>query len=111
MREAIEVRVEYYCDDTGKSPFEEWLNSLDPSAKETVLNAIDKRRNSNTGNSRPVGGGVQGLRPGRFRIYYGAYGVKLIILLGGGTKQRQQSDIDAAKSNWRDCKQQKRGRP
>ena len=111
MREAIEVSIEYYYDDMGRSLFEEWYNTLDRSPKEVVLDAVDKRRKGNTGNSRPVGGGVHELRARGFRIYYATQGAKLIILLGGGTKRRQQSDIDAAKSSWWNYKQRKRGQP
>jgi len=32
----------------------------------------------------------------------------LVILLGGGTKQRQHGDIEAALRRWRDYKKQKR---
>jgi putative component of toxin-antitoxin plasmid stabilization module len=34
----------------------------------------------------------------------------LVILLTGGTKQRQQRDIEAAKNNWADYKR-RRARP
>ncbi len=34
-----------------------------------------------------------------YRIYLATGGEKLIILLGGGTKQRQQADIERAKTN------------
>jgi putative addiction module killer protein len=48
-----------------------------------------------------VGGGVLEYRidfgPG-YRIYLGRDGVTNIILLGGGTKQRQQRDIAAAQA-------------
>jgi hypothetical protein len=33
----------------------------------------------------------------------------LVILLGGGTKRRQQHDIEAALRRWRDYKQRKAG--
>jgi len=34
----------------------------------------------------------------------------LVILLTGGTKKRQQRDIDEAHAYWRDYKQSRRGR-
>ena len=35
-------------------------------------------------------------------------GTTLVILLGGGTKRRQQSDIQDALDHWRDYKMRKR---
>jgi putative addiction module killer protein len=35
-----------------------------------------------------------------YRIYLARDGDALIILLGGGTKQRQQTDIERAKAMW-----------
>jgi len=37
-------------------------------------------------------------------------GEALVILLTGGTKKRQQRDIDAAHAYWQDYKKSKRGR-
>jgi putative addiction module killer protein len=45
-----------------------------------------------------------------YRVYFGREGEALVILLIGGTKKRQQRDIDAAHSYWQDYKQSKRGR-
>ena len=43
-----------------------------------------------------------------FRIYMGKDGETLVILLGGGTKKRQQHDIAAAQDLWREYKLRKR---
>ena len=45
-----------------------------------------------------------------YRVYFGRDGDALVILLTGGTKKRQQRDIDAAHEYWRDYKKSKRGR-
>ncbi len=37
-----------------------------------------------------------------YRVYFGRDGDTIVILLTGGTKKRQQADIDAAKAYWRD---------
>ena len=42
-----------------------------------------------------------------YRIYLGKDGEDLMILLGGGTKQRQQADIDRAKALWAEHKARK----
>ena len=60
---------------------------------------------------KPVGQGVCERRidfgPG-YRVYFGQDEEKLVILLVGGTKQRQQSDIDKAKAYWTDYKRRKK---
>ena len=43
-----------------------------------------------------------------YRVYFGLDGDVLVILLAGGTKKRQQRDIDTAKVRWADYKQRKR---
>ena len=53
----------------------------------------------NFSNVKGIGSGVFELRitfgPG-YRIYFGKDGDRLVILLGGGTKHRQQRDIATA---------------
>ena len=61
--------------------------------------------------SRALGGGVYECKinfgPG-YRVYFGKDGETLIILLGGGSKKRQNADIAAALSCWQDYKRRKR---
>jgi len=45
-----------------------------------------------------------------YRVYFGRDGETLVILLTGGTKKRQQRDIDAARIYWQDYKLSKRRR-
>ena len=65
----------------------------------------------NLSSAKGVGGGVLEYRvdfgPG-CRIYFGRDGDGLIILLGGGTKARQQRDIEAAVALWREYRRRKR---
>ena len=42
-----------------------------------------------------------------YRIYFGRDGGRLIVLLAGGTKKRQQEDIRQAKANWEDYRKRK----
>jgi putative addiction module killer protein len=59
----------------------------------------------NLSNIKAVGSGVFEYKvdfgPG-YRIYFARDGDRLVILLGGGPKKRQQEDIRQAKGNWRD---------
>lgn len=43
-------------------------------------------------------------------MYFGKDGETLVILLGGGTKTRQQKDIEEAVRRWGDYKQRKTSR-
>jgi putative addiction module killer protein len=40
----------------------------------------------------------------RYRVYYGKHGQTLVILLCGGDKSSQQTDITHAKAYWTDWK-------
>jgi putative addiction module killer protein len=55
-------------------------------------------------------GGVHEYRinfgPG-YRMYFGKDGERVVLLLGGGTKKRQQKDIADALSCWHDYKRRK----
>jgi putative addiction module killer protein len=42
-----------------------------------------------------------------YRIYFGKDGDTLVILIGGGTKKRQQEDIATTLARWQDYKQRK----
>jgi hypothetical protein len=42
-----------------------------------------------------------------YRIYFGRDGERLVVLLAGGTKKRQQEDIRRAKANWQDDRNRK----
>ena len=57
-----------------------------------------------------VGAGVFEYRidfgPG-YRVYFGKDGETVVILLGGGTKKRQDRDIATAKERWKDYKERR----
>ena len=66
-----------------------------------------------TASTKSVGGGVFEYKidfgPG-YRIYFGKDGERLIILVGGGTKKRQDQDIADARSVWYAYKLRKKAR-
>ncbi|MGC1563790.1 MAG: hypothetical protein WA820_28625 [Bradyrhizobium sp.] len=43
-----------------------------------------------------------------YRVYFGKDGDRLLILLAGGTKPRQQKDIATAQKRWADYKNRKK---
>jgi len=105
--------ISYYVALSGLQPFAAWFADLEPVARAKVTRAIVRLEQGNFSNVKSVGEGVLEYRidfgPG-YRVYFGRDGEALVILLTGGTKKRQQRDIDAAHAFWQDYKQSKRGR-
>jgi putative addiction module killer protein len=100
-----------YLDAAGRSRFRRWFDSLDPQAAAKITIALARLEQGNFSSAKSVGGGVIEFRldfgPG-YRVYFGRDGEALIILLGGGTKQRQQKDIATAQVHWADYKRRKK---
>lgn len=88
----------------GEAPLES-LRALSVHAAAKVATALERIAAGNLSNVKTVGSGVLEYRvnfgPG-YRIYFGRDGDRLVILLAGGTKKRQQQDIRQAKVNWED---------
>ena len=107
------VEIRYYVGPGGDEPFGDWFADLDAVARAKVTRAIARMEQGNLSNVKSIGEGVLEFRidfgPG-YRVYFGRDGETLVILLTGGTKKRQQRDIDTAHACWRDYKQGKRGR-
>jgi putative addiction module killer protein len=104
------IRIDEFITDEDVSPFRRWFDALDDQAAAVVTIAIDRLGEGNTSNAKSLGEGVSELRINRgpgYRIYFGWDGKALIILLGGGTKRRQQSDIQMALRHWRTYKARK----
>jgi putative addiction module killer protein len=104
------VEVLEYLDWNNRSPYAEWFDSLSAPVAAKVAVAITRLAQGNFSNVKGVGGGVYEYRvnfgPG-LRIYLGKDGERLVILLAGGTKKRQQKDIEDAKARWQDYKKRK----
>jgi putative addiction module killer protein len=104
----IELRVYLAID--GESPFEQWFSALEAAAAAKVSVALARLEQGNLSNVKGVGEGVLEYRidwgPG-YRVYFGREGEVLVILLTGGTKKRQQRDIDTAKALWSDYKRRR----
>lgn len=73
--------------------------------------ALARIESGNLSNVKGIGSGVFEYRvdygPG-YRIYFGRDGDEVIILLAGGSKHRQQKDIQNAQARWADYKTRKK---
>ena len=105
------IVIREYIDLNGRSPYAKWFNRLNASAAAKVATALVRMEQGNFSNSKGIGEGVFECRidfgPG-YRIYFGKDGDTLVILLGGGTKKRQQKDIVNTKILWKEYKRRKR---
>jgi putative addiction module killer protein len=108
------MQILEYHDPTGRSPFQSWFNGLDPHAAAKITVALTRLAQGNFSSVKGVGSGVLEFRvdfgPG-YRIYFGRDGQEFVILLAGGTKRRQQQDIETALARWTDYKRRKKEAP
>ena len=96
--------IKEYIREDGTNPYRKWFNSLNSQAAAKVAIAIARLEIGNTSNIKwfeGIGKYRINWGPG-YRIYLAQDGKKLIILLGGGTKTRQQSDINNAKTLYKE---------
>jgi len=104
------IQVEEFITDEDVSPFRRWFDSLDEQAAAWVTISIDRLGEGNISNAKALSEGVPELRINRgpgYRVYFGWDGKLLVILLSGGTKRRQESDIQTALRHWRSYKARK----
>lgn len=103
--------IKEYIEKNGQSPFARWFEDLDSVAAAKITTALYRLEQGNYSNVKSVGEGVLEYKidfgPG-YRIYFGKDGLELIILLGGGSKKKQNKDISLAKQKWDEYKQCKR---
>ena len=81
--------------------FSIWLRDLrDVRARAKVLARIDRLVLGNPGDVAPVGDGISEMRihyGAGYRVYYIQRGDEIVVLLCGGDKSSQASDIRVAK--------------
>lgn len=80
--------------------FDDWFHALrDKQAKTRIQSRIDRAEDGNFGDCQPVGEGVSEMRIHvgvGYRVYFKQIGLEWVILLAGGNKSTQQTDIKAA---------------
>jgi putative addiction module killer protein len=103
------IKVVDYIRADGSNPFKAWFDDLGAQAAAKVATATLRLELGNTSNVKWIGT-IGEFRidwgPG-YRIYLGRDGTELIILLAGGTKKRQQADIERAKALFAEYKARK----
>jgi putative addiction module killer protein len=105
------IEIRQYVDRQSRPPFERWFLRLDATVRARITVALGRLEEGNFSTTKSLGSGIHELRldfgPG-YRVYFGKDGETIVILLGGGTKKRQQADIEAAHALWQQYKLEKR---
>ena len=107
----LELRIYRKAD--GAQPLSKWLDDLrDVQARGRIRARLTRLAAGNAGDAKSIGGGLMELRidhgPG-YRVYLAKRGEVLVLLLCGGDKHSQATDIQTARLYFEDWK--KRGKP
>lgn len=102
MMKSDEIEIVVYATSSGKEPFTSWISSIkDNKTQRVILSRIQRIRCGLLGDAKLLTNakGISELRidfgPG-YRVYFAKIGKKLILLLCGGDKSSQSSDIKKA---------------
>lgn len=103
------IEVRHYVSRAGKDVFDDWLTHLaDARTEAKIASRINRLAAGNFGDCKPLRQGVSELRidwgPG-YRVYYAMIGRECVVLLCGGDKRRQSSEIERALQYLRDYKE------
>lgn len=98
------MQVVHYVTPDAKDVYQDWLDKLkDMRARVAIQRRVDRLALGNFGDHRFCRDGVWELRvdvgPG-YRMYYAQAKKALVVLLCGGDKRTQDSDIDRAVAYW-----------
>ena len=106
------IEVRRYVARNGSDVIGDWMASLgDLKARARIAARLDRLSLGNLGDCKPLREGVSELRidcgPG-YRVYYAMLGRTCVLLLCGGDKRRQASDIKRAIEYLEDFKERTR---
>ena len=91
----------------GKSPFIDWLESLDKVTKSRIQSRLTRLLENNFGDHKRIDNEISELRlkfGSGYRIYYAEIDNIVVLLITGGNKSTQSKDIQKAKEilqEWR----------
>ncbi|MEF8724241.1 MAG: type II toxin-antitoxin system RelE/ParE family toxin [Candidatus Accumulibacter delftensis] len=94
------MEIAHYLTADGHDPVQDWMDAVrDMRARVAILRRLERMKVGNFGDHKFCRDGVWELRidtgPG-YRVYYAQAGQTLVLLLCGGDKRSQRSDIERA---------------
>jgi putative addiction module killer protein len=93
------IEIVRYLPASGRDVFGEWLANLDSRSRAKVITRLDRLALGNFGDCKSLRRGVSELRIDwgtGYRVYYGRVGTAIVLLLCGGDKRKQSTDIERA---------------
>jgi putative addiction module killer protein len=108
------IEIRHYVTRAGKDVFDDWLTRLsDARTQAKIATRINRLAAGNFGDCKSLGQSLYELRidwgPG-YRVYYTMFGRVCVLLLSGGDKRGQSSDIARALAYLKDYKERTRTR-
>jgi putative addiction module killer protein len=103
------IEILHYVNRSGRDVFDHWLTQLaDARAQAKIAARINRLAVGNFGDCKSLRQGLFELRidwgPG-YRVYYALLGTVCVLLLCGGDKRKQSSDIERAIEYLKDYKE------
>lgn len=104
-----EIEIRHYVTRAGKDVFDSWLSNLpDARTQAKIAVRINRLAAGNFGNCKSLRQGLCELRidwgPG-YRVYYVMLGTACVLLICGGDKRTQSSDIERSLAYLKDFKE------
>jgi putative addiction module killer protein len=103
------IEIRHYVNRAGKDVFDDWLTQLaDARAQAKIATRINRLAAGNFGDCKSLRQGLYELRIGwgpGYRVYYAMIGGECVLLLCGGDKRRQSSDIERGLEFLKDYKE------
>lgn len=100
--------IRHYLSASQQDIYLDWVRKLrDTVAKIAIDRRVNRIEQGNFGDHKFCRDGVWELRidvGAGYRVYYGIAGREVVLLLCGGTKQTQNTDIGRACEYWQDWK-------
>lgn len=98
------MNVLIYSDESGFSPYEYWVCSLqDKMLQHRITARLSRILEGNLGNFKSLHSGVYEMKMsfgGGIRIYFAIHKKDIVLLLCGGNKKSQAKDIKKAVQLW-----------
>lgn len=96
----MKFSIKIFLLENGKSPYLDWIKSLDGAIRARISARIARFEDGNFGDFKSMSEGVLEARfffGSGYRVYFSIQNSEVVLLLTGGDKSTQETDIELAK--------------